>query len=312
MGRPGWASCVIPPRLRQGDTIAVPAPSGPVPREGFMAGLALLSSRYKVVYDESLFEREGFLAGSDERRTDELRRYIADPDVRAIICARGGYGVMRILPQLDPEALRRDPKLIVGFSDCTALLGWAGATARVRGVHGPMVVQLGKLPPEDAAWLFRLLEDPKPAGPLPIALTRIGDRGGGSVSGRLVGGNLEMVTRLIGTPWQFDLGASVFFMEDVGERPYRIDRMLTQLHLAGQLGGVRAVAAGEFTRCEEPDGSPPSVHEVISERLGAFELPGVAGLLVGHGGRNVAVPMGAKVAVDLARAQLILEEGAVT
>jgi muramoyltetrapeptide carboxypeptidase len=120
-----------------------------------------------------------------------------------------------------------------------------------------------------------------------------------------------MVTRLLGTPWQFDLGASIMFCEDVGERPYRIDRMFTQLHLAGALSGVRAVVAGEFTRCEEPDGTPPDVRGVVDERLSSFDIPGLWGVPLGHGGANLAVPLGARCSVDLAENRLILEEGAV-
>lgn len=287
------------------------APAGPVPREAFLAGVKILESRYRVVYDEALFERTGYLAGSDERRADELNRLFAAPDVRAILPARGGYGILRLLDRLDGAALRRDPKLVVGFSDVTTLLGWCVAEAQVRPVHGPMVVQLGRLPPEDAAWLFRLLEDPAPMGPVPAPLARVGKRGGGTVEGRLHGGNLELVTRLLGTPWELDLGACVLFIEDVNEQPYRIDRMLTQLRLAGALDGVRGVAAGDFTRCEpqEPDG--PTALQVIDERLAAFELPGVTGMPVGHGERNLALPIGAACALDLGLGRLILEEGAV-
>jgi muramoyltetrapeptide carboxypeptidase len=307
-----WSSCVVPPRLKPGDTVAVCAPAGPVPREGLLAGLALLEARYKVKWDERLLEREGFLAGSDDRRAEELNRYLGDPDVRAIVCARGGYGVMRILDRLDAEALKRDPKLVVGFSDLTALLAWCVVAGRVRPVHGPMAVQLGTLPPEDAAWLFRVLEDRAPAGvvPAPAPLTRIGARGGGSVSGRVVAGNLEMLTRLIGTPWEMDLGASILVVEDVGERPYRVDRMFTQLHLGGHIRAVRGVVAGDFTRCVEPDASPPTVMEVVDERLRAFEIPGVAGLPFGHGARNLALPWGAKASLDLAAGMLVLEEPA--
>lgn len=309
-----WSSCVLPPRLRPGDTVAVPAPAGPVPPDELRVGLARLSERYRVIHDERLFARSGYLAGDDERRADELNGYLAAPDVRAIIAARGGYGVMRILDRLDANALRRDPKIVCGFSDLTALLSWCVADARVRPIHGPMVVQLGKLPAEDVAWLYRLLEDPLPAGPLPAPapLARLGKRGGGTLEGRLVGGNLELVTRLIGTPWELDLGAAVFLMEDVGERPYRIDRMLTQLKLAGALDGVRAVVAGEFTRCEDEEGRPPSSAEVIAERLAAFDLPGLADLPVGHGARNFALPLGARCAIDLGQARLILDEAAVS
>lgn len=289
----------------------MPAPCGPVPEEGFRRGLRVLESRYRVVYDEGLLTRTGYLAGTDERRAEELNRYFRSPDVRAIVCARGGYGLMRILDLLDGDALRRDPKLVVGFSDATALLSFCVFDGAVRPIHGPMVTQLGHLSGEDAEWLFRMMESPAPLGAVPGKLFRLGDRGGGTVDGRIVGGNLELLSRLVGTPWEMDLGASLTLFEEVGERPYRIDRALTQLHLAGSLDGVRAAVIGDVTRCEEPDGSPPSAIEVVGERLGAFHLPGVAGLPVGHGDRNVALPIGARAAVDLAEAKIILEEAAV-
>lgn len=310
--KPTWSAAVRPARLRPGDAVAVPAPAGPVLPDAVRSGLMLLATRYRVIHDEGIFDAgTGFLAGSDERRAEELNRYLRDPDVRAIIPARGGYGTMRILERLDADALRRDPKPIVCFSDLTALASWSMRDAQVKPVHGPVVKQLGRLPAEDQEWLFRILEDPSPQGEWPEELERIGARGGGTVEGRLAGGNLEMVTRLLGTPWALDLGASVFFMEDVGERPYRIDRMLTQLRLAGALDGVRAVAAGEFVACEEADGRPPSSAQVIQERLESLDLPGVRGLPVGHGDRNRAFPMGAKCAVDLGSGKLIVEEGAV-
>lgn len=309
--RPTWSSCALPPRLRPGDTIAVPAPAGPVLPDAARAGMMLLASRYNVVHDEKIFERTGFLAGSDERRADELNRYLRDPDVRAIIPARGGYGVMRILDQLDGDALRRDPKPIVGFSDLTALSFWCLREAQVRPIHGPMVNQLGRLPAVDAEWLIRLLEDPSAFGEWPEDLTRVGMRGGGTVEGRLVGGNLELLTRLLGTPYAPDLGASVLIMEDVGERPYRVDRALTHLKLSGALDGCRAVALGEFLRCVEEDGHPPTVEEVLDERLTSFELPGVAGVPIGHGDRNRAFSLGSRCAVDLGAGRLIVEEGAV-
>jgi muramoyltetrapeptide carboxypeptidase len=307
-----WSSAARPARLRPGDTIAVPAPAGPVLPDAARPGLMLLASRYRVVADDAIFERTGFLAGSDDRRADEMNRFIRDPDVRAIIAARGGYGVMRILDRLDADALRRDPKPIVGFSDLTALCAWSLREAQVRPIHGPMVNQLGRLPAEDQEWLFRTLEDPEAPGPWPEELERIGARGGGTVEGRLAGGNLTMVSHLVGTPWALDLGASIFLLEDIGERPYRLDRLLTQLKLTGALDGVRAVAAGELLRCVEEDGSPPSGPEVLEERLVAFDIPGVRGLPVGHGDRNRAFPFGAKCALDLGNGKLIVEEGAVS
>jgi muramoyltetrapeptide carboxypeptidase len=306
-----WSTTILPARVRPGDTIAVPAPAGPVLPEALARGIEVLRSRYRVVFDEAIHVRTGFLAGSDQRRIDELNGYLRDPEVRAIIPARGGYGLMRILEQLDADALKRDPKPVVGFSDATTLAAWCIRDAQVRPIHGPMVNQIGRLPASDVEWLFRTLEDPAPPATPLAGLTRIGARGGGTIDGRLAGGNLELITRLIGTPWSYDLGATLLVIEDVGERPYRIDRMLTQLKLTGALDGVRAVCAGQFLRCEEDDGSPPSVWEVIEERLSRFDLPGVAGLPVGHGDRNLAFSLGARAALDLGQGKLVIEEGAV-
>jgi muramoyltetrapeptide carboxypeptidase len=306
-----WAAAIKPPRLRPGDKVAVPAPAGPVLPEAAARGLELLGARYDIVLDPAIYERTGFLAGADERRAEELNRYLRDPDIRAIIPARGGYGVMRILELLDSDAIKRDPKPIVGFSDLTAFSAWCVKSAGVRTIHGPMVNQIGRVPGEELAWLFALLEDPSPPGVLVDERPRVGARGGGTVEGRMVGGNLEMVTRLLGTPWAFDLGASVLVLEDVGERPYRIDRALTQLKLAGALDGVRAVCLGDFLRSDEEDGMPPTAAEVLAERLTAFDIPAVGGLPVGHGDHNLAFPLGGRCAVDLAVGRVVLEEGAV-
>ena len=173
------------------------APAGPVPREPFAAGAAILGARYQLVHDERIFARAGFLAGDDDARARELQAALGDPTIDAIVCARGGWGLMRILDRLDATAFARAPKPIVGFSDVTALLAWA-ARAGVASLHAPVVTQLGKLPADDAAALFALLESPAPPPPL-TNLRVLAD--GPDVEGRLLGGNLEVLTRLVGTQW---------------------------------------------------------------------------------------------------------------
>ncbi|MFH0902063.1 MAG: LD-carboxypeptidase [Pseudomonadota bacterium] len=309
------ASCstdVLPPRLRKGDLVAVPAPAGPVPEDEFFAGLEILQSRYRVVYDESIFRHSGFLAGTDEERATELNRYLGDREIRAVFCARGGYGTLRIVDRLDAAAFRRAAKAVVGFSDATVLLAWCLGAAGVRPVHGPTVSQLGRLSGEDVDWLFRILEDPSAPGQgcFPI-LRPIGRAAVGTRRGRLVGGNLELVTRLVGTPWQFAAEGSVFFFEDVGERPYRLDRMLTHLKLAGAIDGAVSAVVGSLVRCEEPGGGGPCSEEVVGERLRSFGIPAMAGLPVGHGTCNAALPLGAMASLDFSSNVLALEEGAV-
>jgi muramoyltetrapeptide carboxypeptidase len=297
---------IRPPRLRAGAPVAVVAPAGPVPPEPFSAGVAILKTRYRVVYARRIFERRGFLAGSDQARRAELQRALDDRRVRAIFVARGGYGILRLLDGLDARGLQRAPKPIVGFSDVTALHAWA-LHAGVASLHAPVVTQLASLPGDDVEALFAALESPSPPPPL----TGLRVIAPGRAAGRLVGGNLEMVTRLIGTPWALPLDGAVLLLEEVGERPYRIDRALTQLRLSPGFDRLRAIVVGELVRCTEPDGSPPGAAEVVFERLSNLGVPVVAGAPVGHDRRNRALPYGALVVVDADAGRVELLDAAV-
>jgi muramoyltetrapeptide carboxypeptidase len=300
-----------PPRLRPGDPVRIIAPAGPVPRPEFEAGAALLAQRYQLRYDpEALFRATGYLAGPDEVRVEELHAALRDPEARAVILARGGYGLLRLLTFLDPALLQANPKPIVGFSDATVLLAWA-ARAGVASIHGPVVTQLARLPEEDRAGLFGLLEGPGPG----LLLSDLDAPVPGRVQGPLLGGNLEVFSRLLGTPFLPDLTGAVLFLEDLGERPYRVDRLLTHLDLAGVFGLVSAVVVGDFSGCKErPDSGQPSppVEEVLLERLGRLAIPVAFGGKVGHGQRNVAVPYGTLVELDTRHGTLVAIEGAVS
>jgi muramoyltetrapeptide carboxypeptidase len=279
-----------------------------VPPERLRAGIERLGGRYRVRVADDIGRASGYLAGSDERRADELNGLLADPDVRAILLARGGYGILRILDRLDAGALRGDPKPIVGFSDGTALLWWALRAAGLRGIHGPVVAQLGDLPADDAAWLIDLLEGRTP-GAIADGLELTGAQGAGRVEGPLLGGNLTLLARLVGTPFAPDLSGAVLFLEEVGERPYAIDRYLTQMKLAGVAGGAMAALVGSFTRCEEKITAPqPDAAAVVDERLRAMRIAGLTGAPFGHGDRNRAVPFGGRCAIDFdARSAELLE-----
>ena len=294
-----------------GATIALCAPALPVNPARLARGLDRLRQRFDVRLDAGMFAASGFLAGSDERRADELNRWLRDPDVRAIVMARGGYGLTRILDRLDADALRRDPKLIVGFSDGTGLLAWA-ERAGVRGIHGPVGQQLGELPDADQAWLFELMARRDPAGPLDWSLAPIGAPGHGVVEGRLAGGNLTMLAHLIGTPWQVELAGAIVLIEEVGERPYAVDRDLTQLGNAGAWTGVAAALVGDLTRCgATPDSEDGLALAAVDERLARWGVSALQGAPVGHGERNVALPFGASCALDFAARRLHLLEAAV-
>ena len=231
--------------------------------------------------------------------------------------ARGGYGITRIVPALDAEPLRRDPRPIVGFSDATALMSWA-LHAGVRPIHGPMALQFGELDDVDVEWLWRMLSDVAPAGALPSdgALPSIG-RAASTVSGRITGGNLTLLAALCGTPWAMPMHDGIIALEEIGEKPYAIDRDLTQLSLAGALQTVRGAIVGEFLRCTDPawrgDGSDddgPAL-ATVDERFAAFGIAGVKGVAFGHGKRNLALPIGARAIVDISAGTITLLDAAV-
>jgi len=276
-------------------------------------GLAVLGQRYAIRIDrDGVLARRGYLAGDDDRRVDELNRAIADPDVRAVILARGGYGLTRILDRLDAGALRADPKPLVAFSDGTALLYWALAKAGVRGIHGPMVGQLGELADGDCEALFSLLESPRAAGTIVAGGERLGADDARPRSGALLGGNLCLLSHLIGTDVMVSMRDAILFFEDVGERPYAVDRYLTHLASAGALTGVLAAVVGDFEACAETKiASSPDVFEVIDERLRAFGVGGLRVPGVGHGAANRALPFAGRATVDLASGTLSLDDAAV-
>lgn len=302
---------IRPARLKPGDVVRVIAPSGPVFADAFAAGAALLAARYQVRYDPAaLFAVQGFLAGSDDHRLASLVEALRDTEARAVFLGRGGYGLLRIASRIDRNLLRSHPKPIVGFSDGTVLLALA-AQAGIASVHGPVVTQLGRLPEEDRMALFSLLESAQPR-PLLAGLETLRP---GNASGPLLGGNLEVFSRLLGTPLLPDLDGAILFFEDVGERPYRIDRLLTHLELAGVFARVAGVVVGDLVACDEPPGSrvssPPAI-EVVRERLGRFGIPVALGARVGHGERNRALPYGVEVSLDAQAGTLVALAGAVS
>lgn len=283
--------------MRVGDRAHVVAPSGPVPAERLDRGLRVLRRHLDcdLILASNIHEQEGYFAGSDRVRAASLHHAFADDNARAILCARGGYGATRLLNALDPGHLRTNPKLIVGFSDITALLCWAWVRAGLRSIHGPVITQLSTLGPDDIDRLLSLLRGEVPA-PLEAAEGTV--LSGGTVEGSLIAGNLEVLRALVGTRYMPSMSGAILAIEDVGERPYRIDRALTQLISAGALRGIRGVVVGQLTRCEEPEGGQygPTASQVVVERLSTLGVPVVTGFPFGHGSdRNAALPFGARV-----------------
>ena len=290
--------------LRPRDTVHVIAPAGPFDRPGFEAGLAFISQRYTPVFRPDLFEAHRYLAGEDSRRQEELSRALMDSGARAVFCARGGYGSMRLLPELPLD--ESAPPALVGFSDITAVHLAMQAVHRV-SIHGPVLTQLGRQPADVHERLFRLLESPEAPEPLTGNVTFVP----GTAEGPLIGGNLSLLTRLLGTPYMPSLDGAVLLMEDIGERPYRIDRMWTHLRLAGAFEKARGIVLGDFTDCEERSAAYTST-DVLRSLAEETGLPCAAGFPIGHGTLNYPVPLGTRVRLDAGQARLTFLEGAVS
>ena len=309
---------MLKPRgLRRGDRIGVVAPASAFARDQFDAGIAELHALgLEPVYGESVFDRHalGYMAGLDERRAEAWRRAWLDPDISALIAVRGGYGSVRILPFLDVEETRRAPKAFIGYSDNTSLLSWLTLQCGIVSFHGPMLE--GRLARGDAGYdrdsFERCLFRAEPAGPITHPQLEI--LNAGEASGMLVGGTMTQIAASLGTPYAFDPPRGcVLFLEDVGERPYRIDRLLTQLRLAGLLQRASAIVFGEMPDCDEP-GGVTAARDVIVEHLGAFPGPVLFGLPSGHtAGATLTLPFGVRARV-LATGQpaLVVEEAAVS
>lgn len=276
----------------------VVAPSGPVEASRLDKGMRslerALGDDHPIELAANLLESDGYFAGPDDDRAEGLHTAFSAPDPGVILCARGGYGLTRLLSRLDPARLRRNPKAIVGFSDVTALLSWAWVAASVATIHGPVLTQLSGLHPGDLAHLFDLLRGEVPP---PIVASEGSALHGGTVEGRLIAGNLEVLRSLVGTRFFPPMRGNILAIEEINEAPYRIDRALTHLLSSGSLRGIRGVLVGQLAMCERPKpGVGPSAEEVVLERLGTLGVPVVTGFEFGHeSGRNMALPFGTRV-----------------
>ena len=301
-----------PSRVRPGDTVGVVAPSGVVDSERLSRGIAVLAGMgFEVRAGAAVAQRAGYLAGSDRDRLADLQGMLDDPSVRAIFCARGGYGSQRIVPYVDWTGLARAPKLIVGYSDATALLA---AVVRTVGtaVHGPMVAadMASGLSASALERLQRLLGDPgyRWEDELPIRVRP------GRARGPLSGGCLSVLASLIGTSSVPDTRGTILFLEDVNEPAYRFDRMLLQLRQSGLLDGVAGVVFGTLERCAPEHGVTPL--DVVRDHFAASPYPVAAGLAAGHsvasaGVTNLALPFGVRVELDADRGRLLALEAPV-
>ncbi len=279
---------VAPPRLRPGDAITVVAPSSGFRPADLWPGLGRLRERYRVVASSGILAREGFLAGSDERREGELRRALLDPSIRAIFAARGGYGSTRFGPRLPWDRLAESPKWIVGFSDVTALHLEASRVG-VASIHGPNVTGLGRASPLELAGLVGLLE--RHVGPVWEGLRVVHGEGASEVLGTAVGGNLSLLESMAASGRLALPGGCVLLLEDVTERPYRLDRMLTALREGGHLARAAAIVIGGLDACA-PGPDLVTADQVLAERTRDLGVPVLAGAPFGHGASNRPWPCG--------------------
>jgi muramoyltetrapeptide carboxypeptidase len=301
-----------PSRIRPGDVVGVVAPSGVVDPARLARGVAVLTSMgLRVRFGDALEQRCGYLAGPDAARLADLQRMFDDPDVRAVFCARGGYGSQRIVPSLDWNGLTRAPKVVVGYSDATVLLA---AVVRAMGtaIHGPMVADdLARgLAPPALERLRRLLGDAafRWHEELPVCVRP------GCVEGRLLGGCISVLATMVGTPWALDTRDAILFLEDVNEHAYRLDRLLLQLRQAGLLDRVSGVVFGRLDGCASHDGITPL--DVVRDHFAESPFPVAYGLSAGHSLAmadvpNMALPLGVRVRLDATRGRLTALEAPV-
>jgi muramoyltetrapeptide carboxypeptidase len=310
------ASIIKPRALREGDAVAVIAPASNLKADYLARGVAELERLgLRARHEPDILAKDRYTAGTDARRAAELMRAFADPEIKAVWCARGGYGAMRLFGLLDDEVLRRHPKIFIGYSDITALhlyfyrrFGWMT-------FHGPMAAKdlAGGAEHYDAKTLLGALTAAEPVGEIEAVGTEMLHRaGGGRVSGRLLGGCLSLVVALMGTPDELDTRGSILFLEDTAVKPFALDRMLRQLRLAGKFDEVRAVVFGEMTDCAQHAAQGYELQEVLAECTADLGVPVMFGLRSGHSPvGNLTLPLGVAVTLDAARGVLSVDEAAV-
>jgi muramoyltetrapeptide carboxypeptidase len=291
-------SCPKP--LSPGDAVAVVAPSGAAQAARFEAGVAFLQRRYAVRWTQELCSPAGYLAGSDEHRLQALQEAVDSDDVKAIFAVRGGYGALRLLPRLCLKG--RSPKWLVGFSDITALHA-AWQCAGWQSLHGPVVTQMGALSAEDLQAMVNALEKESSSSSLSGTHCFVP----GTATGPLLGGNLSVLCHLVGTPYMPDMRGAILLLEDIGEAPYRVDRMWTHLRLAGAFKHLAGIVLGEFLQCEDKEGR--GCLEVLESLASETGVPCVAGFPIGHGARNVAVRLGGRARLSAGSLRLTCLHG---
>lgn len=294
--------------LKKGDKIGIVAPAGAVSQERLGAGLETLKrAGFRTELAQGILDRKGYLAGEAKARAGAVQEFFRRDDIAAIFCARGGFGSIQLLSFLDVETVRRHPKIFVGYSDVTILLNWLLQRCALVSFHGPMVAMdlASGFAGRSADFFWPTLEGEKRRW----RLEGIEALRPGYAEAPMVGGCLSIVVTTLGTPYEIDTAGKIFFLEDIGEKPYRVERMLTHLRLAGKFERVAGVVFGSFTNCEgEGD---REVGDIIRELFGDAPYPVLAGLGAGHGEENLLLPFGVRMALDGRAGSLSLLESPV-
>jgi len=297
------SSLVRPPALQKGDTVGIVAPAGPVNRQQLEAGaLALQELGLVPVFSQGIFERELYFAGGVRRRVDELHEMFRLPEVKAIICARGGYGSNHLLPHLNLGLIAKNPKIFCGYSDLTTLLTHFHDTLGFVGFHGPMLAKDFARPEGVHLKSFSCASSGQPQWSISNsdspAMEVICE---GEAEGKLYGGCLSLLVASLGTPYEIQTEDTILFLEDLGEWPYRIDRMLMHLKYAGKLEKVRGIVFGEMLECAPPADSGYTLEQVITSVLGDLKIPIAFGLRSGHvSAENITLPIGVRARLTVA------------
>jgi muramoyltetrapeptide carboxypeptidase len=296
-----------PAPLKPGGVVGVAAPAGWVDEASLQPGLkAIRAQGYNVELAEHIFEQKGYLAGTADQRARDLERFFRRSDIDAIFCARGGFGSIQLLPLL-VRALPLPPKIFIGYSDITVLLNWLLQNCRMVTFHAPMVAMdlAHGLEPASSDHFWDTLNGQKRQWTLQLeeAIRP------GRATAQVMGGCLSMLVTTLGTPYEIDTCGKFLFLEDVGEKPYRIERMLTHLKMAGKLEPLAGVLFGDFAGCEGEE--IRSVREVITEMFADAPYPVLMGMRAGHGKENFLLPFGVEMALDGYNATLSLIESPV-
>lgn len=300
------AKIIQAPALRRGDKIGLVAPASSFNREAFLRGCDRLRQMgYEPVYSQNIFDRDIYFAGTAERRTQELHEYWRRDDIAALICVRGGYGSNYLLEKLDYRMIAERPKILLGCSDITSLLTAIHDRTGLIGFHGPMVAKdIADGTFDQLSWnnsLAGITGWDVPVNGVEVLRP-------GTARGKLYGGCLSMLVASLGTPYEIQTDGCILFIEDIGEKPFRIDRMLTQLRLAGKLEKVRGFVFGEMLDCLPPKGETYTLQQVIMRVLAPYNVPIVYGLKSGHvTSGNITLPLGVQAEVEAEGANVRLK-----